>query len=308
MAKIAHYLLRATSRARLGLVHPAGIIDLADTVGDAPASLIGFLGRGGDYVDRALAAALERVDTAVPLSEVRLLPPVARPGKIICLGLNYADHAAEGGNARPSYPSFFLRHAGSLVAHRSPIVRPHVSTSLDFEAELAVIIGKRCRYLTQSNALEAVAGYSCFNDATLRDYQRLSTQWTIGKNFDNTGAFGPYFVQASDLPEGASGLKIESRLNGRVMQSGNTADMLFGVNEALRLISEVMTLDAGDVIMMGTPAGVGYARKPPVWMQPADTIEIEIEGIGTLSNTIVQESSEVARGSETDVPEVRVEP
>ncbi len=292
MAKIAHYLLRASSRARLGLVHPTGVIDLADGVGDGPASLVAFLARGDDYVDQALAAALKRVNTAVPLSDIRLLPPVARPGKIICLGLNYADHAAEGGNARPAYPSFFLRHAGSLVAHRSSIVRPHVSTSLDFEAELAVIIGKKCRYLTQANALEAVAGYSCFNDATLRDYQRRSTQWTIGKNFDKTGAFGPYFVQASDLPEGASGLKIESRLNGTVMQSSNTSQMLFGVNETLRLISEVMTLDAGDVIMMGTPAGVGYARKPPVWMQPDDTIEIEIEAIGTLSNTIAQESAE----------------
>jgi acylpyruvate hydrolase len=223
----------------------------------------------------------------VPLAGVQLLPPVLRPGKIVCLGLNYADHAAEGGNARPQYPSFFLRVASSLIGHQAPLVCPRVSSSLDFEAELAVVIGRTARDLTQDNALEVVAGYSCFNDGTLRDYQRKTSQWTIGKNFDATGAFGPWFVPAAALPPGATGLKIESRLNGQVMQSDNTSNMLFPVAETLRLVTEAMTLEPGDVIVMGTPAGVGYARKPPVWMKPGDRIEIEIEGIGILSNPVV---------------------
>ena len=153
-----------------------------------------------------------------------------------------------------------------------------------------MIVGKRAKHLTVANALDAVAGYSCFNDGSLRDYQRKTTQWTIGKNFDGTGAFGPVFVPASEVPAGAKGLKIESRLNGQVMQSDNTGNMIVPVAETLHLLTEVMTLEPGDVIIMGTPAGVGYARKPPVWMKAGDTIEIDIEGIGVLSNPIVDEA------------------
>lgn len=229
--------------------------------------------------------------TRHPAAQAEWLTPVARPGKVVCLGLNYAAHAAEGGNAAPEYPSFFMRGATSLIAHRTPLVRPRVSDKLDFEAELAVIIGRRARHLDDANALDAVAGYACFNDGTLRDYQRRSSQWTIGKNFDGTGAFGPWLVPATELPPGASGLRIESRLNGRVMQSDDTANMIVPVARALVLLSEVLTLEPGDVIAMGTPSGVGYARTPPVWMQPGDTIEIEIEGVGLLSNPVVQEGA-----------------
>lgn len=224
-------------------------------------------------------------------AQVTWLTPVPRPGKVVCLGLNYAAHAAEGGNAAPEYPSFFMRGATSLVAHGAPIVRPHVSDKLDFEAELAVVIGRRVRHLSEANALSAVAGYACFNDGTLRDYQRRTAQWTIGKNFDGTGAFGPWLTPAADLPPGAAGLKIESRLNGQVMQSDRTDHMIVSVTQALVLLSEVMTLEPGDVIAMGTPSGVGYARTPPVWMQPGDVIDIEIEGVGLLSNPIVQEGA-----------------
>ncbi len=236
-------------------------------------------------VPTAARARATRLDPA----RVGWLTPVSRPGKVICLGLNYAAHAAEGGNAAPGYPSFFLRAASSLIAHQAPLVRPRVSDKLDFEAELAVVIGRRARHLTPATALQAVAGYACFNDGTLRDYQRRTAQWTIGKNFDGTGAFGPWLVAADDLPPGAEGLKIESRLNGRVMQSDDTAHMIVSVEQALVLLSEVLTLEPGDVIAMGTPAGVGYARTPPVWMQPGDRIEIEIEGVGLLSNPIVEE-------------------
>ncbi|MBT2336397.1 fumarylacetoacetate hydrolase family protein [Variovorax paradoxus] len=236
------------------------------------------------------AAMLARAQPLDP-DAVRWEIPVARPGKVICLGLNYAAHAAEGGNAAPEYPSFFMRGATSLIAHGAPLVRPRVSDKLDFEAELGVVIGRRGRHLTASNALEAVAGYTCFNDGTLRDYQRRTAQWTIGKNFDGTGAFGPWLVPTSALPPGASGLKIESRLNGVVMQSDNTGHMIVTVAQALVLLSEVLTLEPGDVIAMGTPSGVGYARKPPVWMQPGDRIEIEIEGVGLLSNPVMAEEA-----------------
>lgn len=275
--------------ARLGWAVPGHVVDLsvaAPELGPDPLSLLA-LGRRG--LDAAMAAAKDAPESA-RLSDVVWLPPVPRPGKIICLGLNYADHAAEGGNARPDYPSFFMRGATSLIGHEAGLLRPKASDKLDFEAELAVVIGRHGRHLTSANALDVVAGYTCFNDGTLRDYQRRTQQWTIGKNFDGTGALGPWMVPAALLPEGAAGLKIESRLNGRVMQSANTSDMLFPVAETLCLLSEVLTLEPGDVIAMGTPAGVGYARKPPVWMQPGDRIEIEIEGIGTLANPIVDEA------------------
>jgi acylpyruvate hydrolase len=269
---------------RLGAIVDGSVITL-------PGDMVGLCASGPAGMSAAASAAASAPASArQSLDAVRLLPVVPRPGKILCLGLNYADHAAEGGNAKPDYPSFFMRGPSSLVAHGARLVRPRASSKLDFEAELAVVIGRRSRHLTDANALEAVAGYSCFNDGSLRDYQRKTTQWTIGKNFDQTGPFGPWLVPASELPPGAVGLKIESRLNGKVMQSSNTRHMLFPVVETLRLITEAMTLEPGDVIIMGTPAGVGYARTPPVWMQPGDVIDIEIEGIGTLSNTVADEA------------------
>lgn len=264
---------------------------MGDTVVALPGDMVELCARGRAGFAAAAAQASDAPASArMPLDTVRFLPVVPRPGKIICMGLNYADHAAEGGNNRPDYPSFFLRAPSSLTAHGAAIHRPRASDKLDFEAELAVVIGTTCRHLTPENALDAVAGYACFNDATLRDYQRRTAQWTIGKNFDATGAFGPWLVPASELAPGAAGLAIESRLNGVVMQSSNTAQMLFPVAETLCLVTEAMTLEPGDVIIMGTPAGVGYARKPPVWMQPGDTIEIEIERIGVLSNVIANEA------------------
>ena len=220
---------------------------------------------------------------------ISFAPLIPDPQKIICMGLNYADHAKEGGNARPDYPSFFMRVPSSLLGHLQPMILPTVSTKLDYEAELAFVIGKTCRHLTKENALTAIAGYSLFNDGSLRDYQRKTNQWTIGKNFDKTGGFGPCLVTPDELPVGAHGLRVQSRLNGKVMQDGNTKDFLWNVIETLVLISEVMTLEPGDVIISGTPAGVGYARTPPVFMQAGDEIEIEIDGVGLLKNTVQQE-------------------
>ena len=223
------------------------------------------------------------------LKEISFKVPIERPGKIVCMGLNYADHAKEGGNARPEYPSFFMRGPSSMTAHLSPIIRPKISDKLDYEAELAFIVGKKARHLTLENALDCVAGYSIFNDGSIRDYQRKTTQWTIGKNFDQTGAFGPWLVTPDELPLGCDGLNIQSRLNGQVMQNANTKDFLWGVAETIVLISECMTLEPGDVVITGTPAGVGYARTPPVFMKPGDICEIEIESIGVLCNTIADE-------------------
>ena len=220
------------------------------------------------------------------LSDIQFDILIDRPGKIVCMGLNYADHAKEGGNARPEYPSFFMRGPSSLSSHQAPLIRPKVSNKLDYEAELAFVVGKRARNLNRENALDCIAGYSIFNDGSLRDYQRKTTQWTIGKNFDQTGGFGPWLVTPDELPRGAHGLQIQSRLNGSVMQNANTKDFLWDVAETIVLITECMTLEPGDVVITGTPAGVGYARTPPVFMKPGDICEIEIENIGILRNSI----------------------
>ncbi len=275
----------------VGVVNPTQQNQYADVATLLPAGQASMTALFDAAVQQRLAQALALAPASAfkPLNEVTFELPIAQPPKIICMGLNYADHAKEGGNARPEYPSFFMRGAPSMTAHNAPIIRPKVSTKLDYEAELAVVIGKRARHLTQDNALSCVFGYSCFNDGSLRDYQRKTAQWTIGKNFDATGGFGPWIVTPEDLPEGAHGLRVQSRLNGQVMQDGNTKDFLWNVKEALVIISECMTLEPGDVIITGTPAGVGYARTPPVWMAPGDVCEIDIEGVGVLRNTIADE-------------------
>lgn len=283
MPKFARIATLAGGPARWAVQQGTDLIDLGPAPpGDNPAA---WLQRVAGGADAAALARGERLDA----SSVQWLTPVPRPGKVICLGLNYSAHAAEGGNAAPEYPAFFMRGATSLIAHQAPLVRPRVSDKLDFEAELAVVIGQRARHLTEANALQAVAGYACFNDGTLRDYQRRTPQWTIGKNFDGTGGFGPVLVTADELPAGALGLRIQSRLNGQVMQDANTTDMIFSVAETIALLAECLTLEPGDAIIMGTPAGVGQARTPPVWMKAGDVVEIEIEKIGVLRNPIVAE-------------------
>jgi 2-keto-4-pentenoate hydratase/2-oxohepta-3-ene-1,7-dioic acid hydratase in catechol pathway len=217
-------------------------------------------------------------------------PLVPEPGKTICLGLNYFDHAKEGGRDKPDYPWFFFRGKSSLLGHGSPGIVPRVSSKFDYEAELAVVIGSRVpRHVGEVAALGHVFGYSCFNDMSVRDYQKRTPQWTIGKNFDATGGFGPVLVTADELAAGAKGLRIQSRLNGQVMQDANTDDMIFSVAETIALLSECLTLEPGDAIIMGTPAGVGQARTPPVWMKAGDSIEVEIERIGVLRNPIASE-------------------
>ncbi|HZD25054.1 MAG TPA: fumarylacetoacetate hydrolase family protein [Alphaproteobacteria bacterium] len=265
-----------------------GYVDLSIAAPKLPQDMTALLAAGG------LKQAAEAADGAgqeamVPAGEARYLPVVPRPPKILCCGLNYIDHAKETGQPIPDYPIIFVRFATTLVGHGQPMVRPRASEQYDYEAELAVVIGKPGRHIAKADALGHVAGYSCFNDGSLRDYQFKSPQWTMGKNFDATGGFGPELVTADELPDGANGLTIRCRLNGETVQDSNTNQHIFDVPTVISVVSEAITLEAGDVIIMGTPPGVGAARKPQLWMKGGDTCEIEIEGIGTLSNPIVDE-------------------
>lgn len=268
--------------------HPTEFVDLCATDSSIPNSLLTII-QSPELLSKCEAAISKTNAVSKKLDGISFNAPIDKPGKIICMGLNYADHAAEGGNARPEYPSFFMRGPSSLTSHGSPIIRPKASDKLDYEAELAFVVGKPIRNATLDNALDCIAGYSIFNDGSIRDYQRKTTQWTIGKNFDKTGAFGPWLVTPDELPAGCDGLQIQSRLNGKVMQNANTKDFLWDVAETIVLITECMTLEPGDLVITGTPAGVGYARTPPVFMKPGDICEIEIESIGILSNTIADE-------------------
>ena len=272
--------------ARLG----EDVVALSDVVPGLPAELTAAIGALNlPEGAAALAAKLEGAKRR-PLKGLKLLPAVPRPGKIICIGLNYVEHAKEGGNAIPDYPAVFFRGHTSLAAHDAPLLRPKVSDKFDYEAELVIVIGRTAKHLTEENALSCVAGYTCMNEGSLRDYQRKGAQWTVGKNFDRTGSLGPEIVTPDEIPQGPNALRITSRVNGQTMQDSNTSDMIFSVPRILAILSEVMTLEPGDIIATGTPSGVGYPRKPPVFMKPGDTIEIEIEGIGILSNTVEDEA------------------
>ena len=217
---------------RYGVLLDLGVVGMQHCMPDAPADINHFVAIAAGNA-RLMADIAERAQIAkahaLPLSEVTLLPCIPRPSKIICLGVNYHDHAAEGGNKVADYPTIFFRGPSSLLAHGGTIPIPPISTSLDYEAELALVIGKTTRNVSEAQALDSVFAYACFNDATFRDYQRKTTQWTVGKNFDQTGGFGPHLVTADELPPGCVGLHIESRLNGQVMQSASTTDMVFHV-------------------------------------------------------------------------------
>ena len=260
------------------------------TAGDRTGSAIDLgqlVASGKEALNMAASECLQ--GSEVDMSKIEYLPPFANPEKIICVGLNYNDHAKESGFQTPVYPALFGRFPSSLIGHKQAILRPRVSDLLDYEGELVAIIGKAGRDIVAERALDHVAGYSIFNDASVRDYQFKSAQWMIGKNFDDTGAFGPYFVTADELPAGAKGLHIETRLNGKVMQTASTSDLIFDVATLVSLLSECMELKPGDVIVTGTPSGVGFARDPKVLMKPGDVCEVEIAGVGLLSNPIAQQ-------------------
>lgn len=274
--------IELNGKPALGVRNAQGDIDV---IGDE--SLESLLAKGTDLASYGKG---RKVVNTVAQADARFLPPLSRPTKIICVGLNYADHTAESPYEQPNYPTLFLRLHTSLVAHNEPIVRSKLSDSLDYEGEVAVVLGKGGRYISKENALECVAGYSIFNDGSIREYQFIAPQWTVGKNFDSTGGFGPDLVTADELPAGAKGLKIETRLNGEVVQSGNTSDMIFDVATLISIISEAITLEAGDVIVSGTPAGIGWARDPKLLMRDGDVCEVTVEKLGTLHNPIIDEA------------------
>ena len=275
---------------KLGVRLGDEVVDLSKADPSLPNTLLAVLEADNGIFEEAKIAA-ESARERLSVDSIKFFPVIPRPPKIICIGLNYAAHAAEGGHDRPNYPSFFMRGATSLTGHKQPIIRPKVSETLDYEAELVAVIGKRSdRHMSRDETLDLVAGYSMFNEASVREWQRKTQQYCIGKNFDNTGAFGPDFVTADEMPPGGAGLSIQSRLNGQIMQNDNTSNMMFDIAEALMLLTECLTLEPGDILVSGTPSGVGHARQPPVWMRSGDTIEVEIEGLGVLQNPIVDEN------------------
>ena len=252
---------------------------------------------GGEPLESLLARGVDLTTYAaeargalVEVAEDAYLPLMRRPTKIICVGLNYADHTKETSFTQPDYPTFFPRFASCLTAHNQPLVRPRISATLDYEGEMAVVLKSGGRHIRKEEALQHVAGYALFNEASVREYQFKSPQWTVGKNFDNTGAFGPDLVTADELPAGGRGLRLETRVNGTVVQSANTNDMIFDVATLIATLSEAMTLQAGDVIVSGTPAGVGFGMDPQAYLKAGDLVEVSIEGIGRLVNRVVDEA------------------
>ncbi|MBT53075.1 MAG: 5-oxopent-3-ene-1,2,5-tricarboxylate decarboxylase [Mameliella sp.] len=244
----------------------------------------------------AQAAAVEGAGVAV--AEITPELPVNAPGKILCLGLNYIEHIKEGGYDIPDYPAIFMRTRQSIMAAGAPLVRPTCSDKLDYEAELMIVVGKGGRHISEADALDHVFGYTVFNDGSVRDFQRKTHQWTPGKNFDQTGAIGPFVVTPEDLPEGAKGLKIESRVGDEILQSSNTGNMIWGAAQTIAIMSEFTTLEPGDLIALGTPPGVGHAKKPdPRWLRPGEVVEIEIEGIGICASPIMDEA-DLAKAAE----------
>jgi len=226
---------------------------------------------------------------AIPLAEVEWLPVVPNPDKILCVGLNYETHRKETGRSEVENPTIFSRYANSQTGHLAPIVRPKVSTNLDFEGELAVIIGKPGRYIPRAEAMDHVAGYACYNDGSVRDFQYHTHQFTPGKNFPDTGAFGPWMMTPDELGP-LDDLRLQTRLNGEVVQDATFAQMIFDIARQIEYCSTFTRLEAGDVIVSGTPGGVGAKRTPPLWMKPGDVVEIEISRLGILRNPVVEEA------------------
>ncbi len=280
--KLATY--RTAQGASYGAVTQKGIVDLKRYLGNQYPDLKALIA-GNGFADAAkhLSEAPDYKE-----SDVVWLPVIPNPDKIVCVGLNYQDHVVETGRDNTENPALFLRVAESQVGHRQPILRPRESKNLDFEAEIAVIIGKGGRRISQEEAWNHIFGYSCYNDGSVRDWQRHTVQWTAGKNFARTGGFGPWLVTNDDIPPGTK-MTLSCRLNGERMQNATTEQMIFKIPRIIQYVSAFTTLLPGDVIVTGTPGGVGARRTPPVWMKPGDTVEIEIDKVGVLVNTIADD-------------------
>ncbi len=264
-----------------GIVVGDGVVDAAARLAGKPAGLRRALAAG-------TLAEIERMASRAPdfgLEEIAFAPVIPDAAKVLCVGINYLPHIKEMGRERPERPVLFVRFGDSIVGHGQPLLRPRESEQLDYEGELAVVIGKRARRVSRERALDYVAGYSCFNDGSVRDYQRHSPQFTPGKNFHASGAFGPWLVTTDEIADPRK-LMLTTRLNGTVMQHESVGELCFDVPQLIEYCSSFAQLEPGDVIVTGTPGGVGAGRKPPVWMKPGDTVEVEIGGIGTLRNPV----------------------
>jgi len=265
------------------------ILDFTQAAPRLPDTMLQFLAMG----QPALETAHEAIDNAaesslIPGSQVRLLAPDPRPGKIICVGLNYVDHAEEGGREIPEYPTIFSKYHNTVIGPGDPIVIPRVSSKIDFEVELAVVIGKKARYVEEEGALDYVAGYTALNDVTARDFQRLPSQWTVGKSFDTFAPMGPAIVTRDEITDPGS-LDISLQLNGQTMQSSNTSKLIFSIPHLIRFLTQAMTLEPGDIISTGTPAGVGVFRDQQIFLKPGDEVKLLIESIGELTNPVIAE-------------------
>lgn len=271
-------------KAGFGAVSDGGVVDLGPLMGGI-ADLKGLIAAGATGA-AARATAGRKPDFA--LDAVSFLPVIPNPDKIVCVGLNYDDHRIETGREPTGYPVLFPRFANCQVGHGQAMVKPRNSDMLDYEGELAVIIGTACRHVPQADALSKIAGYACYNDGSVRDFQSHTHQFLPGKNFTATGAFGPWMVTADEIPD-PTALTLTTRLNGQVMQNAKTDQLIFSIPYLIAYITSFMELVPGDVIVTGTPAGVGFKRNPPVFMKGGDTVEVEISGVGTLVNPLVNE-------------------
>jgi 2-keto-4-pentenoate hydratase/2-oxohepta-3-ene-1,7-dioic acid hydratase in catechol pathway len=274
-------------RPGVGVAVDGGIVDASARLGERYSSLRDILAANALGALRPLAN--ERAD--LPLDAIRFCPVIADPAaKILCVGVNYMPHIREMGREPPEYPVVFVRFVSSLVGHGEPLVRPLASTHYDFEGELAVVIGRRARRVRREDALDHVAGYSCFNDGSVRDFQRHGLQWTPGKNFPRSGSFGPWLVTADEQPD-PSRFRLRTLLNGQVVQDESVGALCFDVPRLIEYCSSWTELEPGDVIVTGTPGGVGAGRTPPLWMKAGDTVEVEISGIGALRNSVRDENA-----------------
>ena len=264
-----------------GIVTAKGIVDLKRYLGNQYPDLKSLV--AGNAFSQAVQYAGAQADYQA--SDVTWLPVIPNPDKIVCVGLNYQEHVVETGRDNTEQPAIFLRLPESQVGHRQPIVRPRESKNLDFEAEIAVIIGKAGRRISQKDSWSHIAGYACYNDGSVRDWQRHTIQWTAGKNFPQTGGFGPWMVTADEIPPGTT-MTLSCRLNGERMQHASTEQMIFKIPKIIEYVSTWTTLLPGDVLVTGTPGGVGARRNPPIWMKPGDKVEIEIDKVGVLENSI----------------------
>lgn len=270
-----------------GIVKGDGIIDAGKRLANEFSSLRDILTCGAVNLLRGM----QELPTDFPLTDAQLIPVIPDPAaKFLCVGVNYLPHIREMGRDIPEYPVIFVRFVDSLVGHGTPLIRPTASEQYDFEGELAVVIGKTARHVSRNNALDYVAGYSCFNDGSIRDFQKRALQWTPGKNFRRSGAFGPWLVTTDEIPD-PSVLNLQTRLNGTIVQNESVGELCFDIPSLIELCSVWTQLEPGDIIVTGTPGGVGAGRQPPLWMRAGDRVEVEISQIGVLRNDVVDETS-----------------